>query len=539
MNGSRALLSGTADRISDRLAMLRERLARVVGWRRAAVAFGCGALATAALPPVYAVVLAFPAFSGLLWLIDTTAPSRDGARAAFLTAWWFAFGHFLFGFYWLANALLVDAAQYGWMIPFALFGLAGGLALFPATAVTIYHRLGVRGVGGVLIFAVLWTAAEWLRGHVLTGFPWNLIGTIWADSPTVMQAASVFGIYGLSLFTVIVTALPATLAERSGPAPLGRWTGTAAAAVLLIVTWGAGAARLSNAAPTMVPDVRLRLVQPNVPQTLKWDPEARVANFRKGLELTRSPGFDTRTHVIWSETAVPFVLTDFSREGAALRDALASVTPPDGLLITGSLRAARGPDGQTQLWNSLFVLDPAGRILETYDKHHLVPFGEYVPLHSLLAFAKITPGTIDFSAGPGPQTLEPPGLPPTSPLICYEAIFPGEVVDRSERPGWLLNVSNDAWFGLSAGPHQHFASARFRAVEEGLPLVRATNDGISAVVDGYGRVVAELGLGLTGVLDAPLPTALPPTPYARFGDWLVFTLGALCAAAALMLHRLR
>src|SRR5258708_30886975 len=185
MNGSRAVLSGTVDQIADRASMLRERLGRVVGWRRAAVACVLGVLAPAALPPVYVVPLVFPAFTGLIWLVDTTARSTNATRAAFLTGWWFAFGHFLFGFYWLANALLVDAAQFGWMIPFALFGLAGGLALFPAAAVALYHRAGIRGMAGVLVFAVAWTAAEWLRGHVLTGFPWNLIGTIWGDSPDV------------------------------------------------------------------------------------------------------------------------------------------------------------------------------------------------------------------------------------------------------------------------------------------------------------------------------------------------------------------
>lgn len=538
MNVRGALFPGVLDQIADRALLLRERVARLTGWRRAALAVVLGLCGTAALPPVYIAPLAFVAFSGLIWLLDSVPRGgRHEMRTAFMVGWWFGFGHFFAGFYWLANALLIDAAQFGWMVPFALFGLAGGLALFTGAAAAAYHRVGRRGIAGVLVFAIAWTAVEWLRGHVLTGFPWNLIGTIWAFSPTMMQPASLVGLYGLSTLTVLAAALPATLAGRPRPAPLARWSGVALAAALVLAGWGYGAARLGSAESGTVPDVRLRLVQPNVPQSLKWDPAARVANFRKSLELTRSPGFDSRTDVIWSETAVPFVLTDFSQDGAALRAALAEVTPPDGLLITGGLRAERSPAGAIRLWNSLFALDPAGRILDSYDKHHLVPFGEYVPLPTLFSFARVAPGAIDFSSGPGPQTLDLPGLPPVSPLICYEAIFPEQVVDPAHRPAWLLNISNDAWFGLSAGPHQHFAAARFRTVEQGLPLVRATNDGISAVVDAYGRIVAELGLGQTGVLDAPLPVALPATLYARWGDLAVLGLNLIVLVFVLVLPR--
>jgi apolipoprotein N-acyltransferase len=536
MNGRGALFPGVFDLVADRALQLRGRATRLTGWRRAALAFALGLCATAALPPVYAVPFVFVAFSGLMWLLE--AVPRGGwpeTRTALLVGWWFGFGHFFAGFYWLANALLIDAAQFGWMVPFALFGLAGGLALFPAAAAAVHHRSGRRGLAGILVFAVAWTAVEWLRGHVLTGFPWNLIGSVWAGGPTMMQPAALVGLYGLSTLTVLAAALPATVAaSRTG---LGRWAGPVAAAALVVAGWAYGAARLAGAASAMVPGVQLRLVQPNVPQSLKWDPNARLANFRKSLELTRSPGFDSRTDIIWAETAVPFVLTDFSQDGAALRAALAQVIPPHGLMITGALRAERSPQGVFSIWNSLFALDSEGHIVDSYDKHHLVPFGEYVPFPQIFSFAKVAAGAVDFSSGPGPQTLDVPGLPPFSPLICYEAIFPEQVVDPAHRPAWLLNISNDAWFGLSAGPHQHFASARFRTVEQGLPLVRATNDGISAVIDGYGRIVSELGLGETGVLDAPLPQALPPTTYARWGDWTVLALALVLLVAAGVLPR--
>jgi apolipoprotein N-acyltransferase len=243
--------------------------------------------------------------------------------------------------------------------------------------------------------------------------------------------------------------------------------------------------------------------------------------------------------VIWPETAVPFVVTDFNDVGPALRERLADAVPPGGLLLTGAPRAERDAEGRLVLWNSLHALDRSGAIVATYDKFHLVPFGEYVPLRSILKIAKVTVGNVDFSPGPGLRTLALPGLPDASPLICYEAIFPAQVVAPGTRPAWLLNITNDAWFGISSGPYQHFTAARFRAVEEGLPLVRAANNGISAVVDSYGRIEARLELGATGVVDAALPPALPSTLYSRFGDGVLAVLILAFGAAALRLHNRR
>jgi apolipoprotein N-acyltransferase len=532
--------AATFDRFAAGAAGWRARIAVRGGWRRAAVAAGLGAAATFALPPVFLAPFVVIAFTGLIWLLDGV-PAGDwrATRAAALIGWWFGFGHFVSSLYWLANALLLDAAQFGWMVPFAVFGLSGLLAMFTAAAAAAHHRARFRGIAGVLFFAVAWTAAEWLRGHVLTGFPWNLIGTVWADLPVMMQGTSLVGLYGWSLLTIVVAALPATLVASDAGNGARRWAGTMLAVLLVLAGWAFGAARLPAGAAAAVPDVRLRLVQPNVPQSLKWDPALRVENFRKGIELTRAPGWETRTDVIWPETAVPFVLTDFNPEGPAIRNALASVTPPGGLLITGAPRALRDSAGHIQLWNSLFAIDRTGAIVASYDKHHLVPFGEYVPLRPLFGSLVAPAGAIDFSAGPGPRTIALPGLPPASPLICYEGIFPGEVVDTRDRPSWLLNISNDAWFGMSAGPHQHFAAARFRAVEEGLPLVRATNDGITAVIDPYGRVTAYLALGQTGVVDADLPAELTPTLYARAGDFVVLGLAIMILLAVRLLGKRR
>lgn len=547
-----------ASRLLGRVA---KRLAALEGWRRWAAAAALGAALTGALPPLYLLPLLFVAFSGLVWLIDGCTRVRHAAA----TGWWFGFGHFLTGIYWIALAFFSDPERYGWMAPFAVTGLAGVLAVFPAAAAAAarlaWDRGLGRGAGRVLAFAVAWTVMEWLRGHVLTGFPWILAGYVWTVSDAMIQAAAVTGIYGLSLVAVAVGAIPATLGDEARTGGLSRaggwlrtrgWLPTGVGALVLVGLWVAGAARLAGAGPAldgaMVADVRLRLVQPNIAQSHKWRDDLREALFARHLEMTAAaaaaapapaganPGAAAVTHVIWPETAVPFFLD----HDPARREAIAAVVPPGGLVITGAPRATGRDAKPFRIWNSIRAVDGQGRIVGTYDKFHLVPFGEYLPLRryvsGLLAIGKITHGGVDFSAGPGPRTLRLPGLPPVSPLICYEAIFPGEVTAAGDRPAWLLNLTNDAWFGISSGPYQHFEAARLRAIEEGLPLVRAANTGISGVVDSYGRVIAYLGLGRAGVIDSPLPEALAGgTPYGRLGDWVLVALlagaGALAFAA--------
>jgi len=513
------------------LAPWAVRVAALTGWRGNVAAALLGVLATAALPPFGLWPLLIPAFTGLLWLLDG---ARSRGRAALL-GWAFGFGHFCSGLYWIGIAFLVDADRFGAVMPFAVAGLAAGLALFPALAVWLVAASAWRGPARVALLASAWLLVEWLRSWVLTGFPWNLIGTVWTVSPAVMQLAALTGVWGLSAMTVLAAGAPAVLA-RGGR---GR---VALAAVLLLLpagAWAGGTLRLADApAPgdAIVPGVLLRIVQPNIEQTLKWRPELRREHVERQLQMSRGPGYERVTHLIWAETAVPFLVD----AEPALRARLAEVVPPGGALFTGAPRAAES-DGQRRLWNSLAVIDAAGRVVGIYDKHHLVPFGEYTPLRPLLGLAKLTVGSVDFSAGPGPQTLAGlPGLPPVSPLICYEAIFPGQVASDDPRPAWLLNITNDTWFGDSSGPYQHFASARLRAVEEGLPLVRAANNGISAVIDPYGRVVARLGLDAVGVLDAPLPQALPGDGplYARWGNAIVPFLILMLGSISLILRRL-
>jgi apolipoprotein N-acyltransferase len=490
-------------------------VAALEGWRRNVSAIVLGALAALALPPFDMAPVLVVSFSGLVWLEDGSADRR----AAFALGWCFGFGFFLAGLYWIAAALLVDVAQFGWLVPFCVLGVPAGLAIFTGLALLASHetcqRLVIGGTPRIVVLVIAWCLAEWLRGHVFTGFPWNLIGYAWAGGfpggLAMLQTSAAVGIYGLSLLTVLAASLPA----RLGDLPGGRHWAPLVALTLVALMGAGGAARLAGDNRAVVPGLTLRLVQPSIPQTLVNDPAADAANFRRLLALTKLPAATPPRGVVWPEAGAP----PFLDRDEAARRAIAAALAPGSMLFTGTARTDPPPLQPEHVWNSLEVIDSNAHILAAYDKSHLVPFGEYVPFRDVLPISKITPGTVDFSAGPGPRTITLPGMPPVSVLICYEAIFPGAVVDPNDRPDWLLNITNDAWYGFSSGPFQHFAIARTRAVEEGLPLVRDGNNGISGVVNSYGRVLERLDLDAVGTLDASLPEKLPPTPYARFGDW--------------------
>ena len=482
------------------------------------------------MPPLDVTPALLVAFPGLLWLDEGSA----GYGASFRLGWTFGFGFFLAGLYWIAAAMFVDIGRFWWLVPFAAAGLPAALAIY--TGLVLFgtklatRRWRLPAAARVVAFAIAWTAAEWARGHLFTGLPWNLIGYAWSGgfpgAGAMLQSTAVVGIYGLSFLTVLAFSLPALLhglrqsALASGPgwAP-AVWT------VLLIALPAAGGGWRLAVTPTTPTETRLRLVQPSIPQTLKWDPAAARDNFRRLLDLSAASVQAPLTAVVWPEAATPYLL----ERDAAARRAIASVVPKGGYLLTGALRANPPPAPVERIWNSIEALDGNGQIVAAYDKAHLVPFGEYMPFHDILPIAKITPGTMDFSAGLGPRTLALPGLPPFAPMVCYEAIFPAAVVDESNRPAWLLNVTNDAWYGRSSGPYQHFAIARTRAVEEGLPLVRVANNGISAVVDPLGRILARTDLDTIGYVDAALPAPVGRTIYAYAGNW---TLAALLLVAA-------
>jgi apolipoprotein N-acyltransferase len=488
----------------------------------------------------------------LVWLIDgigTGASGRGRAAsllsrigAAALIGWAFGFGYFLAGLYWVGFAFLVEADLFGWLLPFAVALLPAGLALFTAASCALAVLFWSSGAGRIFALAAAVTAGEWLRGHVLGGFPWNLMGYALAFTDPLAQSAAIFGVYGLSFLTVLVFASPAVLGTAEGKAAARAWLVPLLAVAILPALALYGLWRLPGAAQPEVAGVRLRIVQPNIPQRQKWLPENRGKILAEYLSMTdeatspASSGVSDPTHVIWPESALPFVLS----ENAEALAAIAALLPDHVTLITGAVRrappAAGDADAKNRAFNSVHVINGRGEIVATYDKANLVPFGEFLPLQGLLeriGLEQLTRMRGGFTAGPAARTLHLEGAPAVAPLVCYEIIFPGSAIDRSDRPGWMLNVTNDAWFGDSSGPRQHLHQARLRAVEEGLPLVRAANTGISGVIDPYGRIVARLPLNRRGVIDGGLPEALPPTVFARYGDRILAALTAIGFLAAL------
>ncbi|WP_374297801.1 apolipoprotein N-acyltransferase [Sphingomonas sp.] len=483
-----------------------QRLERLCGWRALAAAFGLGLLAALAYPPVHALPVLLLSLPGLLILAGA---AQNWRRAAVIGLFW-GWGNFAGGLYWLTNAILTDVARFWWLVPIAVPALSLPLGLFVAVP-TAVARMVPAGWSRVLVFSGCWVLSELLRGVVFTGFPWNLMGSAWAFNALPLQGAAWFGVQGLSLLTVLAAC-----------SPLLGWRAMGASASALAAFGLFGWLRLSEPAPAPR-DVTLLLIQANIAQDLKWRPEARAMILERYLEITREatqraaaqlpPGH--RMVVLWPEAAVPFLIAD----DEDIRHLVADALPEGAILLAGTVRAEFGEGRRAQrIFNSLVAIDAAATVRAVYDKVHLVPFGEYMPLQGLIPIRLVT-GGMDFSAGPGVRTLDVPGLPPFGPLVCYEVIFPAAVVGAT-RPEWLVNVTNDAWYGVSAGPYQHLATARLRAVEEGLPLARVAQTGVSAVFDAYGRETGRIPLGTTGVLQVQLPGAIAPTLFSRFGLWI-------------------
>ncbi|AUH32202.1 apolipoprotein N-acyltransferase [Paracoccus tegillarcae] len=484
------------------------------------VPLALGVMAALGLDP-YGVWAATPvALAVLLWIL---ARARD-RRVAFWQALAAGAGWFALSLSWIVEPFLVQPEIYGWMAPFALILMALGGALFWAIPVWAAWRIGGGWRGHVITIAAALVLSDWLRGWIFTGFPWALIGHVWIGTP-VDQTAAFLGAPGLSALTLLAASLPALLWRPLENRAAGFAPGTILSVLLIGAVWAGGMARLSNPLPPDRP-TQLRVVQPNAEQHLKWDPDWAQVFYQRLLDLSASPG--PRDLVIWPETAVNFLLND---AGAVLPDMARAADAP---LIMGIQRL----DG-SRFYNSLVTLDRAGQVTGLYDKFHLVPFGEYIPWGDAMARFGISAFAAQqgngYSPGPGPQVMTVEGTAPFQPLICYEAIFPQHLRGLNERPGWLLQITNDSWFGQFSGPYQHLAQARLRAVQSGLPLVRAANTGVSAVIGARGGLRGTLALGETGVIDAPLPGALPPTPWLRWGDWPIVALMIALLAARLML----
>ncbi|ABD86047.1 apolipoprotein N-acyltransferase [Rhodopseudomonas palustris] len=494
------------------------------GWKRAAIALSAGALSSLAMAPINAWPVLFVTFPVLVWLIDGAGAGRwRGVGAAALTGWWFGFGYFVPGLYWIGYAFLVDAPTFGWLLPVAVCGLPAYLALFTALGAALARLLWTKDATRVLALAVSLTIGEWLRGHLLTGFPWNAFGYALTEPLALAQTVSVIGLWGMTFVAVAIFASPAVLLD-DGAATRRPWLAPAAALTVLIAMAAYGMIRLSLEPTATVANVRLRIMQPNLQQDVRFNYAAKAEVMRKYLALSdratgpQTTGVRDATILIWPESAFPFFL---AREADAMAQ-IADLLPKDTILITGSVRAPELPPGTriTRAYNSIYAIDHDGSILSVYDKLHLVPFGEFLPYQDLMekiGFVQLTKVQGGFIPGDRRRAIDLPHAPRVLPLICYEAVFPDELGSR-EGVGWIVNLTNDGWFGISSGPYQHLQQTRVRAIEQGLPIVRAANSGISAVIDPLGRIVARLDLGVEGVLDSALPAARKPTLYARFGN---------------------
>jgi len=519
--------------------------ARAPRWLTLGLSLCAGAGAALAFPP-FGVLPGLLGYALLMGLWDRAAPDRR-FRSGFWRGWLAGTAFFLISTWWVAEAFFVDAKEQGWMAPIAVALLAGGLGLFWGAAGLLYAAIRPGGAARPIVFAGCFSLFEWLRGHVLTGFPWDLAGETWRAGSAASQAASVVGAYGLGWITVAACAAPALLWARhnqKGPRRLADWVAVSAAILTIAGLYVYGLTRLAHPAPDQVGAPWVRVVQADVDQESKYDEAMFRSILDRYTRLTAQPSSASPGRVpdivIWPEGAIPDAVNDYLAPNTWTRTAVAASLRPGQTLLLGGYRLT-GPADQPKAYNSLLALRSEGGDLALdgiYDKFRLVPFGEYLPAEGLLGplgFKKLVHVTDGFDAGPTPRPIAPAGLPRVQPLICYESLFPGFVREGARqggRPAWIVNISNDAWFGKTSGPLQHLNIASYRAIEEGLPMVRATPTGVSAVIDAYGRVRpgAQLGQGAQGVIDAPLPPALAPTPFSRWGETIFWSLMTLSAS---------
>lgn len=470
--------------------------------------FLAGALTGLAFPPYGYWPLLFIIYPFFCFTLVKTTSKRH----AFFRGWSFGFGQYIATLYWVSLAFISPGIELGWALPFLLIGLPLGLGLFTGLVGLLYKLVRPRQAHvdliSILLFTSLWSVGELIRGYALTGFPWNLMGTVFWETP-LFQSLAVWGIYGLSFITVFVITVPLLIRRN----PL-----FSILTPLLIIggLWWWGDMRLQNN-PTKYHDgPYIRLVQAHIDQGVKWHPELAENHLKAHIDLSMQESAKPLTHVVWPETAISYILN----EEEEIRKKMTAFLPASAYLITGSIHYTRPP--QERLGNSLYVMNSHGDILATYAKQHLIPFAEYVPFRKYIPMNKLVFGPIDYSPGEGLKTIHLENTPPFSPLICYEVIFPGEVVKDKPRPEWMLNLTNDGWYGLSSGPYQHLEITRMRTIEEGMPLVRSTNTGISAIIDSYGRLTVKLGLGEKGRIDGALPKSIERTIFAQGGKYIIF-----------------
>ncbi|MGO4387700.1 apolipoprotein N-acyltransferase [Microvirga sp. 2YAF29] len=523
---------------------LADRVILARGWRRWLLGFVAGAVGALAMPPFGFLAALALSLIPVILLMDGTAKSGASrwapVKAAAFIGWFWGFGYFVAGLWWLGAAFLVEADQFAWALPLGVLGLPAVLAFFPAFGFALARLLWLPDASRVFALSFGLTVSEVMRGHLFTGFPWNSPGMALGQNLWLMQSASLVGLYGLTFIAIAICAAPTLL--LTGRTRRERWMSPVLALLAIGIMAGFGIWRIPSEPSATVENVRFRIMQPNLPQDAKFNPRNRDAIMRRYLTISASQardgmGLAGATHLVWPESAFPFLL---HRDPASLAQ-IGGLLEPGSVLITGAARMDEPLPGEAvgKFFNAIQVIDDRGTILGAYDKVHLVPFGEYVPkfldtlirVVGLRQFVQI-PGGFEPSERRVPLTI--PGLPPVAATICYEAIFPGDILPEGPRPNLILNVTNDAWFGQTPGPYQHFAQARLRSVEEGLPLVRAANTGISAMIDSYGRIVDSLPLGVEGVIDVKLPVASSPTVYSKFAMFSLTATLAVCLMALIV-----
>jgi apolipoprotein N-acyltransferase len=523
---------------------LAQKVLFLSGWRRLAIAYLAGAIAALCLAPINALPVLFISFPIAIWLLDGTTSGQkrfnwSALKTAFAIGWAFGLGYFMAGFWWIGAAFFVESDDFLWALPFGVIGFPAALALFHGVGFAIARLLWSASDRRIFAFAAAMTTVEWLRGHILTGFPWNTLGQAFGGNDYTMQSASIVGLYGLTLLALVIFAAPATFGMANTSRQ--RWRLPIFALTLLALMFGFGAWRLQTTKVEMHANVKIRIMQPNLGQRAKHRMSGQdVLKHYLGLSDRASTpgtsGVSDVTHLVWPESPFPFLL---AREPQALSQ-ISGLLKPNTILITGAARSedAGGNARAARYFNSIHVVGPDGVILDSYDKVHLVPFGEYLPFKEIFGkiglkqFIEIPGG---FESGARRKPLIVKGLPATVPLICYEAIFPDEILSGVQRPGLILNVTNDGWFGITTGPHQHLAQAKMRSVELGIPQIRAANTGISAIIDPLGTIIASLPLGSEGIIDSRLPKVVLSTLYAQWGDFfamiLLFSAYLLCIRA--------
>ncbi len=470
--------------------------------------YALGCILTLSFAPFYFLPAIVISFTGLLFLLE----KFKNKRRIFWMGWWFGFGHFMSGLYWFSHALMTDIDKFGWMIPFALTLVPAALGIFTGLVTLGSSYFNSSNTTKAIAFTAIWVIIEMFRSNFIIPFPWNLLGYSISGYDTTLQIASLTGLYGTSLILVFIGA---ALYSKSFKMLTG-------ALLICFIIFGYGSYRLNNKTTESYNLFKIRLVQPSILEHPMGDKAKQDSALVKLVELSFLERDPKVKYVIWPEAAFPFGFTD----DFTSKIPFSKIAPKDGALIFGSDRIQRKENGDlSKIYNSILAISDKAEILASYNKETLVPFGEFIPFRSILPFLdKVTPGDVDFSSGDNtaniPNFLD---LPPFLPLICYETIFPNLNIQNAK---WILNITNDAWFGKSIGPHQHFAMSRFRSAEYGLPVIRVANNGISAVISPYGEIIQKLRTNDVGIIDVDLPksVSVPNTHFKRFFTVLPFIL---------------